>query len=93
MITSLDKIIAYDSDNKYNFLGKNYVYLEFDRTVNDIRTIDKPKNSSDDKIYIGADGIYSFDFRNISNIQNPDENIASINLSSTGTTHSPVVPS
>lgn len=75
ILTCYDKVIIYDYQNKFYGRGNDFIFYEFTSSPKEIKTISKYSQSQDDTFYIGADRIYSFNFRNISNFTKFEENV------------------
>lgn len=80
LLPSDNQIIVHDSENKLYDFGNDFIYIEFDKNLNDIRTISKPKFIDDDKVYIGSDKIYYFNLGKIKNYPVIGENHVLANL-------------
>jgi len=80
MLPSDNKVIVYEPKGLLYSGGNDFIYMEFDKVVNDVRTITKPIISSNDKIYIGADKVYYFNFSDINSIINKQENFVTSKL-------------
>lgn len=80
LLSSDDKVIVCDTENKLYGLGNDFIYMEFDKQVSDIRTLTKPKLSDNDVIYMGADKLYSFRLGDIYNYPVVEENLTNSTL-------------
>lgn len=80
ILTSYDKVVIYDYQNKFYGRGNDFIFYEFNQSPKEIKSISKYSQDLNDTFYIGADRIYSFNFRNISNFTKFDENVITGNL-------------
>lgn len=79
LLPTFDKIIVYDKENKI-YQKNNFIYYEFNKSVGDIRTITKPRATNNGFVYLAADKIYYFDFKDIINFTDLEVNSVSGNL-------------
>jgi hypothetical protein len=75
-----DQVIVYDVENKLYKNGNDFIYFEFDQTIGEVRTIGKPKLSSNDRVYLGADKIYYFNLQKIINYSVSNNNFVTANI-------------
>ncbi len=80
LISTDDTIIVYDVENKLYEYNNDFIYIEFNKKIGDIRTITKPKISSDDRVYIGADKVYYFKLGDLKNYKTIGENLSTSKL-------------
>lgn len=71
LVTNNSKIIAYDVNNSFSQIGTDFIYFDFGKEYNDVRSITRRKGTN--TFYFtgtdttsGDDGIFSFDISNFS---------------------------
>jgi hypothetical protein len=72
VMSSDDKLVVYDNRQILTNSGDEFIYMEFDKKVGDVRTISK--SETDDKIYLGADKLYYLNLGKITDIVVVGEN-------------------
>ena len=80
ILSTDDKLIIHDLENKIYDYGKDFIYIEFNKSIGDIRTITKPEISTNERVYLGGDRLYYFNLSDIVKYPNTGENFVSTKL-------------